>query len=73
MCGDVAEPLNLGVSQCNIGVEALCDEMRNERRALLVKEVDQPFLFLHEHIDSSRLLSREINDSVLFNQGRDRG
>src|SRR5260221_9214407 len=52
---NLAQPLNAGVLDRDIRVEALCDGTGDEGGALLLEELDQPLLLGHQRIDPRRL------------------
>src|ERR1051326_8116146 len=63
---DFAEPFNARVLHRGGRVEALGDGAGDQRGALLLKQRDQLFLFLHQRIDPCRLPVEKRRDGPLF-------
>ncbi len=61
---DLAEPGDAGVLHRDGWVEALGDDVADQRRPLLFEQLDQPPLLLHQRINPPRLPIKEVGDGA---------
>jgi hypothetical protein len=72
MCRDFAEPLHTGIFHGHVRVEAFGDGARDERGALLLQQLDQPFLLRHKRSNLRRLPVEEGCNCILLFRSWDR-
>ena len=66
---NLSQPLDAGVLQGHIGVEALGGGVADEGGALFLVQFDQPLLLGDEGVDFGRLAVEEGGDGALFAHG----
>ena len=67
---NLAQPLDAGVHQGDVGVEATGDGVADEGGTALVEEVDEAALFVAGSVEAGGLGVEESGDGVLFGDGR---
>ena len=67
---NLSQPLDAGVLQGHVGVEALGDSVADQGGALFLEQLDQPLLLGDEGVDFGRFAVEEGGDGALFGQGR---
>ena len=73
MCRNLSQPLDAGVLQGHVGVEALGDGVSDQGGALFLEQLDQPLFLGDEGVDFGRLAVEEGGDGALFGEGVARG
>ena len=63
---NLAEPFDAGILHGRVGIQALGDGVADERGALLLQQLDQPLLLLHQRINLPRLPVEKSGDDSLL-------